>query len=58
MITDLLIGMEGSSCGLLVKAMDCEIVVNEFELQSHYNVHFRTNTLWKDINLLTLTAIG
>ena len=24
----------------MAKAMDCEIVVNEFELQSRYYVHF------------------
>ena len=32
----------------MVKALDCGIVVNEFEFQSLY-VHFRTNTLWKCI---------
>ena len=31
----------------LVKAMDYEIVVREFELQSRYYVHFRANTLRK-----------
>ena len=30
----------GSSC-LMVKAMDCEIVVSEFKLQSRYYIHFR-----------------
>ena len=25
----------------------CDIVVSEFELQSRYYVHFRTNTLWE-----------
>ena len=30
----------GCLCGVMVKAMDCEIVV--FEFQSHYYVHFRT----------------
>ena len=28
------------------------VVVREFELQSCYNVHFRTNTLEKGMNLL------
>ena len=31
--------------GVMVKAMDCEILVSEFVLQSRYYVHFRTNTL-------------
>ena len=45
-------------CGVMVKAMDCRIVVSEFELQSCYYVHFQTNTLGKDMNLLILQAIG
>ena len=28
----------------MVKAIVCEIVAREFELQSRYYVHFRTNT--------------
>ena len=38
--------MRHSVCprGEMVKAMDCRIVVSEFELQSHYYVHFRVNT--------------
>ncbi len=35
----------------MVKAMDCGIVVSEFEPQSHYYVHFRTNTLGEGMNL-------
>ena len=34
----------------MVKALDCEIVVREFELSSLYYVHFRTNTAWKGMN--------
>ena len=30
--------------GVMVKAMDCGIVVREFVLQSRYYVHFRKNT--------------
>ena len=30
--------------GVMVKAMDCGIVVSEFELHSRYYVHFRANT--------------
>ena len=44
--------------GVMVKAMDCEIVVREFVLQSHYYVHFRTNTLGKGMNPLILPAMG
>ena len=35
------------SPGIMVKAMDCGFVVSGFELQLHYYVHFRINTLWK-----------
>ena len=34
----------------MVKAMDCRIVVSEFELQSHYYVHFQANTFGKRMN--------
>ena len=37
----------GCPRGVMVKAMDCGIVVSEFELQSRYCVHFRTKTLGK-----------
>ena len=30
-----------------VKALDCEIVVSEFELQSRYYVHFRAHIVWE-----------
>ena len=38
--------------GVMVKAMDCRVVVSEFELQSRSYVHFRTNTLGKSMNPL------
>ena len=44
--------------GVMVKAMDCRIVVCEFVLQSRYYVHFRTNTLGKGMNPLILPAMG
>ena len=44
--------------GVMVKAMDCGIVVSEFEFQSRYSVHFRTNTLGKGMNPLILPAMG
>ena len=43
---------------LMVKALDCGIVVSEFELESRYYVYFRTNTLGKGINPLTRPAMG
>ena len=48
----------GCPCGVVVKAMDCGIVVYEFVLQSRYCVHFRANTLGKGMNLLILSAMG
>ena len=44
--------------GVMVKAMDCGIVVSEFEFQSRYYVHFRTSTLGKGMNPLILPAMG
>ena len=46
--------LAGCPRGVMVKAMDCEIVVREFVLQSRYYIHFRTNTLRKGI----LPAMG
>ena len=48
----------GCPRGVMVKAMDCGIVVCKFVIQSRYNVHFRANTLGKGMNPLILTAIG
>ena len=42
----------GCPRGVLVKAMDCGIVVRKFVLQSRYYVHFRANTLGKGMNPL------
>ena len=44
--------------GVMVKAMDYEIVVSEFVLQSRYYVHFQANTLGKGMNPLILPAMG
>ena len=44
--------------GVMVKAMDSEIVISEFELQSHYYGHFRTNTLGKSMNPLNPPSYG
>ena len=40
----------GRPRGVMVKAIDCGIVVSEFVLQSRYYAHFRTNTLGKGMN--------
>ena len=48
----------GCPSGVMVKAMDCGIVVREFVLQSRYYVHFRANTLGKGMNPLILPAMG
>ena len=42
------------SRGVMVKAMNCGIVVREFVLQSRYYVYFRANTLGKGMNPLIL----
>ena len=42
----------------MVKAMDCGILVTEFELHLRYNVHFRTNTLGKGMIPIILPAMG
>ena len=44
--------------GVMVKAMDCGIVVRGFVLQSRYYVHFLANTLGKGMNPLILPAMG
>ena len=48
------ISTESPSRGVMVKAMNCGIVVREFVLQSRYYVHFRANTLGKGMNPLIL----
>ena len=49
---------KGCPRGVMVKAMDCGIVISEFVLQSRYYVHFRANTLGKGMNPVILSAIG
>ena len=48
----------GCPRGVIVKVMDCGIVVSEFILQSLYYVHFWANTLGKGMNPLILPATG
>ena len=47
-----------NSRSVLAYVPDYDIVVREFELQSHYCVHFRTNTLGRGMNLLIPAAMG
>ena len=44
--------------GVMVKVMDCGIVVREFVLQSRDYVPFRANTIEKGMNPLILSAMG
>ena len=52
------IQLQGCPQGVIVKSMDCGIVVSEFVLQSRYYIHFQANTLGKGMNLLILPALG
>ena len=47
----------GCPRGVMVKAMDCGIVVSEFILQSYYYVHFRANILGKGMKPLIPPAM-
>ena len=47
-------GVLGCPRGVMVKAMNCGIVVREFVLQSRYYFYFRPNTLGKGMNPLIL----
>ena len=47
----------GGPCGVMVKVMDCRIVVSKFKFQLRYYDHFRTNTLGKGMNPLILPAM-
>ena len=58
MINLLRSNFQGCPRGIMVKAMDCKIVVSEFILQSCYYVHFRANNLEKVINPVILPAMG
>ena len=44
--------------GVMVKAMDCGIVVSEFVPQPRYDIHFWANALKKSMNPLILPAMG
>ena len=42
----------------MVKMVDCNIVVSEFETHSRYYVLFPTNTIGKDMNTFIPPATG
>ena len=50
--------LRGGPRNVMVKAIDCGIVITEFEFQSRRYIHFRTNTLGKGMNPLILPAMG
>ena len=50
--------LKGCLSGVMVKTMDCGILVREFVFQSRYYVHFRANTLEKGMNPLILPTMG
>ena len=45
---------KGSTRSVVANLLDCDIVENEFELQSRFDIHVRTNTLGKGLNALVL----
>ena len=41
----------------MAEVLDCDLEVNEFEIQSRYNVHYQTYALGKNTNLFISTAM-
>ena len=54
----LVITRGGCPRSVMFKSLDCGIVLSEFELQSQYQIPFRTNILGKGINPLILQSMG
>ena len=48
----------GCPRSVMVKVLDCKIVVSEFVFQSRYYVHFRANILGEGMSPLILPAMG
>ena len=48
----------GSPHGVMIKMVDCGIVVSEFECRLCYYVNFQISTLGKSMNFLILPAMG
>ena len=46
--------MEESPRSLVTNVLECNIIIKDMELQSRYNVYFRTSTLGKIMKLLIL----
>ena len=51
-------GGEVNPYNAVVNVCDHDIVVSEFEFQSCYYIHFRTNTLGKGMDILTPPTMG
>ena len=49
---------KGSPFGVIVNVLDYDTVVSVLTLQSHYYIHFWTNTLGKGMNHLISPAMG
>ena len=47
-----------SPSGVIAKVLDFGFELSELDLQSFYNVHFRTDTLGKGMNSLKLLGTG
>ena len=45
--------IRGSLYGIMAKVLDCSLKIGESELQPHYYIHFRNNTLGKDMTPLS-----
>ena len=43
--------VEGSLHGIMANVLNCDILVSEFKLQSHYLIYFWTNTLGEKYKL-------
>ena len=50
--------MERSPHGIVTNMLDWDIIVNKFELQSQYYIHFQIITLGKGMNSLILPSSG
>ena len=48
----------GTPRGIMVNVLNCDIIENEVESKSHYNVRFRTDILEKGMYSHILLAIG
>ena len=52
------IRFRGCSHGVMVKALDCRILVSEFKLQSCYYNHYWTNAPWERYESLYPPSYG